>query len=116
MIPRTDIERLKSEMSSQEIAEELDVEYIVEGSVNIVEPDFRVTASLINPFIENTLNTMRVLVKLRGNRQYLIGVDGGVNISTIAAVFATNIDIAIVGSGIFEAQDIILRYKELLSA
>ena len=67
-------------------------------------------------FISETLHKMKNIVTMRGDRKITIGVDGGVNISTISAVFATNIDIAIVGSGIFEAQDINLRYQKLLSA
>ena len=45
-----------------------------------------------------------------------VGVDGGVNMNTISSVFATKIDVAIVGSGLFKAQDIIKRYHELLIA
>ena len=66
-------------------------------------------------FIENTLNTMRELVELRGNRQYLIGVDGGVNLNTINTVYETGIDITIVGSGLFGADDFQSRYTELAS-
>ena len=66
-------------------------------------------------FIKNTLNTMRELVELRGNRQYLIGVDGGVNLNTINTVYETGIDITIVGSGLFGADDFQSRYTELAS-
>lgn len=66
-------------------------------------------------FIENTLDSMRELVKLRGNRKYLIGVDGGVNTSTIDKVYETGIDITIVGSGLFGADNFQSRYTELVN-
>ena len=67
-------------------------------------------------FIPKTLNKMKNIVSMRENRKIIIGVDGGVNMSTISMVFATNIDIAIVGSGLFNTQDVILRYQELMNA
>ena len=67
-------------------------------------------------FIPETLNKMKNIVSMRANRRIMIGVDGGVNLNTIFKVFATNIDIVIVGSGLFEAHDINQRYKELMNA
>ena len=67
-------------------------------------------------FITETLSKMKNIVSMRKDRKIIIGVDGGVNINTIAKVFATKIDVAIVGSGLFKAQDIIQRYQELLNA
>ena len=67
-------------------------------------------------FIPETLNKMKNIVSMRKNRKIIIGVDGGVNLNTISTVFATKIDVAIVGSGLFKAQDIICRYQELLNA
>ena len=67
-------------------------------------------------FIPETLNKMKNIVSMRENRKIIIGVDGGVNINTISTVFATKIDVAIVGSGLFKAPDIIQRYQELLNA
>ena len=67
-------------------------------------------------FIPKTLNKMKNIVSMRENRKIIIGVDGGVNIKTISTVFATNIDVAIVGSGLFNAQNIIQRYKDLMNA
>ena len=67
-------------------------------------------------FIPETLNKMKNLVYMRENRKIIIGVDGGVNMNTISTVFATKIDVAIVGSGLFKSQDIIQRYQELLNA
>ena len=67
-------------------------------------------------FIPKTLNKMKNIVSMRENRKIIIGVDGGINMNTISTVFATKIDVAIVGSGLFKAQDIIMRYQELLNA
>ena len=67
-------------------------------------------------FIPETLNKMKNIVSMRKDRKIIIGVDGGVNINTIATVFGTNIDVAIVGSGLFKAHDIIQRYQELMDA
>ena len=47
-------------------------------------------------------------------KKILIGVDGGVNIKTIDEVYLTNIDITIVGSGLYGANNIKERYNQLL--
>ena len=62
------------------------------------------------------MNKMNNIVSMRENRKIIIGVDGGVNMNTISTVFATKIDVAVVGSGLFKAQDIIHRYQKLLNA
>ena len=67
-------------------------------------------------FIPETLNKMKNIVSMRENRNIIIGVDGGVNMNTISTIFSTKIDVAIVGSGLFKAQDVIQRYQELLNA
>ena len=67
-------------------------------------------------FIPETLNKMKNIVSMRADRNIIIGVDGGVNVNTISAVFSTNIDVAIVGSGIFKSSDIYKRYRELMNA
>ncbi|UCH11764.1 MAG: ribulose-phosphate 3-epimerase [Fidelibacterota bacterium] len=64
-------------------------------------------------FIENTLENMHKAVAARKDHAYLIAVDGGVNTQTIDRVFSTGIDIAVVGSNLFGAPDILLRYREL---
>ena len=51
----------------------------------------------------------------RKDHHYLIAVDGGVNTDTIDKVFATGIDIAVVGSGLFGAPDPAQRFRELLA-
>lgn len=64
-------------------------------------------------FIESTLEDMRQAVAARKNHSYLIAVDGGVNTGTIERVFATGIDIAVVGSSLFKAPNILQRFREL---
>ncbi len=66
-------------------------------------------------FIEDTLITMKKLVEMRENRKILIGVDGGVNLTTIRKVYETGIDITIVGSGLYKAENIKQRFDELMT-
>ena len=67
-------------------------------------------------FISETINKMKNVVLMREGRDILIGVDGGVNIKTISDVYSTDIDIVIVGSGLFNANNISRRYQELMNA
>ena len=64
-------------------------------------------------FIEGTLENMRQAATAREDHGYLIAVDGGVNTGTIERVFATRIDIAVVGSSLLKAPDIPQRFREL---
>ena len=66
-------------------------------------------------FIQDTLDSMRKLSELRKNREFLIGVDGGVNLKTINAVYNTGVDITIVGSGLYKAPNIKERFDELMT-
>ena len=66
-------------------------------------------------FIENTLESMKRLDELRGDRDILIGVDGGVNLKTISRVYDTGVDVTIVGSGLYKAPDIKERFDELMT-
>jgi ribulose-phosphate 3-epimerase len=66
-------------------------------------------------FIENTLESMKTLDDLRGDRDILIGVDGGVNLKTISRVYDTGVDVTIVGSGLYKAPDIKERFDELMT-
>jgi len=56
------------------------------------------------------------IVKMKGDRKITIGVDGGVNLSTIAEVYKTGIDVTIVGSGLFKAENVSTRFQDLLNA
>jgi len=67
-------------------------------------------------FMPDTLKKMENVVKMREDRDIAIGVDGGVNISTIRQVYETGIDITIVGSGLLDAENIPQRYQDLLNA
>ena len=66
-------------------------------------------------FIPKTLEKMKNIVCMRDNRNIIIGVDGGINLNTISKVFATNIDISIIGSGLFNSDNIGKRYQDLLN-
>mgnify|MGYP006097933387 CR=1 FL=1 len=65
-------------------------------------------------FIESTLNKMRSLSEICIGKSILIGVDGGVNLSTIDRVYDHGADVTIVGSGLFKADNIQVRYNELM--
>ncbi len=66
-------------------------------------------------FIEKTLDKMKNIVAMRGDRNILVGVDGGVNIKTIRSVYETGVDVTIVGSGLYKANNIEERYENLLN-
>ena len=65
-------------------------------------------------FIDETLNTMQFLVEKTKGRDITIGVDGGVNLKTIDKVYDTGIDVTIVGSGLYGAENIKERYDSLM--
>ncbi|MAZ61256.1 MAG: ribulose-phosphate 3-epimerase [Candidatus Marinimicrobia bacterium] len=65
-------------------------------------------------FIESTLDSMKFLKDNTKNSNILIGVDGGVNLSTIDKVYDTGIDVTIVGSGLYGAKNIKRRYNKLV--
>ena len=67
-------------------------------------------------FIASTLDKMINIVEMKGYREITIGVDGGVNLSTIAEVYRTGVDVAIVGSGLFKADNVSTRFQDLLNA
>ena len=68
-------------------------------------------------FIEDTLLKMKnindLCKKNRLRNEIIIGVDGGVNLSTIKKVYETGIDVTVVGSGLYKADDIVERFNEL---
>ena len=65
-------------------------------------------------FIESTLEKMKTLSEICKDKSILIGVDGGVNLSTIDRVYNHGADVTIVGSGLFKADNIQKRYNELM--
>ena len=66
--------------------------------------------------ILSTLDKMNNIVCMRENRDITIAVDGGVNLDTISKVYATGIDVTIVGSDLFRSNNIFQRFKDLLDA
>jgi len=60
------------------------------------------------------LGKMKSLSKICTEKSILIGVDGGVNLSTIDKVYDHGADVTIVGSGLFKADNIQMRYNELM--
>ena len=66
-------------------------------------------------FIDDTLNSMKYLVRDTNDYNILLGVDGGVNNNTIKKVYNTGIDITIVGSALYGAENINQRYSELMN-
>ena len=66
-------------------------------------------------FIHSTLKKIDKIVSMCKNKNITIGVDGGVNLETISKVYSTKVDIAIVGSGLFRANNISKRFNELLN-
>ena len=65
-------------------------------------------------FIDATLEKMRLLSSLSEKHNFIVGVDGGVNLTTIDRVYETGIDITIVGSGLYKAENINARFNELM--
>ena len=66
-------------------------------------------------FIEATLETMKYLKGITKKHDIIIGVDGGVNLSTIDRVYQAGADITIVGSALYGAKNIEKRYLELIN-
>ena len=66
-------------------------------------------------FIVETLSTMKNIVSMCKGKNILIGVDGGVNLSTINDVYSTGIDITITGSALYGAENIEQRYYDLIN-
>ena len=66
-------------------------------------------------FIDDTLEKMSYAGSLKNKYDIVVGVDGGVNLDTIKRVYETGIDVSIIGSALYGAEDISRRYKELLS-
>ena len=62
-----------------------------------------------------TLKKMENIVKMIKDHNITIGVDGGVNLSNISKVYETGIDVMIVGSGLFDSDNISQRFKDLLN-
>ena len=68
-------------------------------------------------FIEETLLKMKLTHEMcidnHCRNKITLGVDGGVNLSTIDKVYNTGIDVTVVGSGLYKANNIKKRFMEL---
>jgi len=66
-------------------------------------------------FIEDSLTKMKNIVSMVDNKNILVGVDGGVNLKTIDRVYDTGVDVTIVGSGLYKAENIKETYLRLIN-
>ncbi len=67
-------------------------------------------------FIENSLDKigrLRAMLEKREIRNVLIEIDGGVKLDNIKRISDAGVDILVSGSGIFDAQDPVLRINEM---
>ena len=56
-------------------------------------------------FIPSTLDKVERLAKIRGNREFLIEIDGGVSAANAQAVRDAGVDVIVAGSAVFGAKD-----------
>ena len=101
---------IKPETSHEVLEEFLDIlDYILIMSVS---PGFGGQG-----FIEKTLLKMKSINEMcidhHCRDKIIIGVDGGVNLTTIDRVYDTGVDVTVVGSGLYKSENIIDRFKEL---
>ena len=66
-------------------------------------------------FIDSTLETMKLLKDITKEYNILLSVDGGVNLNTINKIYQTGIDITVVGSALYGADNIESRYEQLMN-
>ena len=85
------------------------LEYLDYVLIMSVEPGFGGQG-----FIEGTLNKMTKLSELSEKHDFIVGVDGGVNLGTIDKVYSTGVDVTIVGSGLYKADNIKERFDKLM--
>ena len=65
-------------------------------------------------FIDETLEKMKKLSSLSLKYDFIVGVDGGVNLNTINKVYETGVDVTIVGSGLYKSDNINKRFNDLM--
>lgn len=56
-------------------------------------------------FIPSTLDKVERLAKIRGNREFLIEIDGGISAANAKAVRDAGVDVIVAGSAVFGAKD-----------
>jgi ribulose-phosphate 3-epimerase len=67
-------------------------------------------------FIERVLNKVKKLVKLRGDRKFLIEIDGGVKADNIGRLRDAGCDVFVAGSAIFDQSNRVKAIKDLRAA
>ena len=65
-------------------------------------------------FIDETLEKMKKLSSLSLKYDFIVGVDGGVNLNTNNKVYETGVDVTIVGSGLYKSDNINKRFNDLM--
>lgn len=81
---------------------------MIEGILDVVD---LVLIMTVNPgfggqsLIPYTLDKVRRLVEIRGDRNFLISVDGGISDRTIVEASEAGIDVAVAGSAFFASED-----------
>jgi len=65
-------------------------------------------------FIHNTLNKVRELAEIRRERglDFAIEIDGGITLANAKEVMDAGVDIAVAGSAVFGAEDVVQRVKD----
>ena len=64
-------------------------------------------------FIPESLEKVRKLVSMRGDRKFLIEIDGGVGVSNMAEIRASGVDVFVAGSAVFGQADRRVALKNL---
>ncbi len=94
-------------------------------SVELIEPVLNyldlVLLMSVNPgfggqsFIEESYEKLRRLVAMRRDHKsdFLIEIDGGVSLKNIHKLVESGVDVLVVGSGVFKADDVTQRVKDL---
>jgi ribulose-phosphate 3-epimerase len=56
-------------------------------------------------FIDGAVSKVERLAKMRGNRKFLIEIDGGINASNIGMLAVAGVDVFVAGSAVFGSKD-----------
>ena len=57
---------------------------------------------------------LKKLSSLSLKYDFIVGVDGGVNLNTNNKVYETGVDVTIVGSGLYKSDNINKRFNDLM--
>ena len=65
-------------------------------------------------FIEGTLDKVRELaeIKLSRNLDFVIEIDGGITLDNIQEVMNAGVEMAVAGSAVFKAEDVVQRVRD----